>query len=56
MEVQKLRAQFDEVKRRLRALQVSYAMLYPAKLKVVAKGDIHFFDTPKAATQWLDRN
>ena len=43
VEVQKLRAQYDDVKCRLHTLQIPYAMLYPAKLQVVVKGEIHFF-------------
>lgn len=56
VEVQKLRAQNDEGKRQLPALQIPYAMLYPTKQPVVVKGETHFFDTPKSAAQWLDRN
>lgn len=38
VEVQKQRPQFTEVKKRLRALDHQYAMLYLAPLRVVAKG------------------
>lgn len=53
--VQKRRAQFHDVKRRLRDLELSYAMLYPAKLRVVANGTTHFFENPKDAIRWLDQ-
>lgn len=42
-EVQQHRAQFNEVKKCLRALNVQYAMLYPARLCVVARDEFHFF-------------
>lgn len=48
--------QFQEVKQRLCVLQMPYAMLYPAKLRVAALGTTHFFETPKDASQWLDCN
>lgn len=54
-EVQKKRAKFTNVKRRLRTLNLQYTMLFPAKLRVVANGEAHFFEKPAAATQWLDR-
>lgn len=37
------RAQFTEVKKRLPSLELQYAMLYPACLRVVAKDEVHFF-------------
>lgn len=52
--VQKRRMQFQDVKRRLRSLQVPYSMLYPAKLRVVALGSTRFFELPKDAVNWLD--
>lgn len=54
-EVQKLRAKFTDVKHRLNSLNLQYAMLFPAKLRVVANGEAHFFEKPSAATQWIDR-
>lgn len=54
--VQKQRAQFMDIKRRLRTFQIQYAMLYPAKLQIVAKGETIFFVDPKEANSWLDRN
>ena len=54
--VQKQRAKFVEVKRRLRDLNVQYAMLYPSRLWVVARDEVLFFDNSSAAVQWLDAN
>lgn len=54
-DLQKRRAQFQDVKRRLRTLDLSYAMLYPAKLRVVAGDTTVFFENPKDAAGWLDR-
>ena len=54
-ELQKQRAKFIDIKRRLRALDIKYAMLYPSKLRVEALGSVHFFDLPSSAAQWLDR-
>lgn len=55
-EIQKRRLQFQDVKRRLRTLQISYAMLYPAKLRVAALGATHFFESSKDASHWIDCN
>ena len=55
-EVQRRRAKFTDVKRRLRNLQLPYAMLYPAKLRVVVRGQAQFFESAKEAMTWLDRN
>lgn len=60
-EVQRKRAQFIDVKRRLRSLQVPYAMLYPAmlypaRLRVVALNSVHFFENPKDEASWLDQH
>lgn len=54
-EVQRKRAQYQEVKRRLRTLHLKYAMLFPARLRVEEDGKVQFFDDPAAATAWLDR-
>lgn len=55
-EVQKRRLKFVDVKKRLRDLHLPYAMLYPAKLRVVADGETHFFETVAGAVAWLDTN
>lgn len=51
-------AKFAERKRRLRNLQLTYAMLYPAKLHVIAvgHGQVHFFESAKNATAWFTCN
>lgn len=50
-EVQKQQAQFTEVKKHHRALDLQYAMLYLARLRVVAKGEAHFFEKPSLMSQ-----
>ncbi|XP_073405639.1 uncharacterized protein [Dendrobates tinctorius] len=55
-EVQKQRMSYGGVKRRLRDLKLVYSTLFPAKLRVVALGTVHFFPTPEDATKWLDLN
>lgn len=55
VEVQKQRAKFTEVKWRLFALKIKYAMLFPAKLRITDQDGAQFFDTPDAVNTWLDR-
>lgn len=55
-EIQKRRMQFLDVKKRLRNIGISYAMQYPARLRVAAQDTTHFFDSPKDAVKWLDIN
>lgn len=55
-EVQSRRAKFTDVKRRLRLLQLPYAMLFPVKLRDTARGQAQFFESPREAVSWLDRN
>lgn len=43
------------MKKKLRSLELQYAMLYPACLWVVARDEVHFFEKPTLAMQWLDR-
>lgn len=54
--VQKQSAQFIDIKRCLCTLQIQYAMLYPAKLRIVAKGETIFLMTPKRLIAGLTRN
>lgn len=54
-EPQKWRAQFNDVKRHLRSLELKYAMLYPARFGAKAKGEVHLFEKPILAMQWQDR-
>lgn len=51
---QKQRTAFAAVKRRLRDKQLSYSMLYPAKLRVISDGKAQFFLSPVEASRWLD--
>ncbi|XP_041430045.1 NIMA-related kinase 6 S homeolog isoform X1 [Xenopus laevis] len=52
--VQKQRASYQGVKRRLRNAGILYSMLYPAKLRVVQGDRTHFFVTALDADKWLD--
>lgn len=54
-EIQKQRARFGEIKRRLRVQNLKYAMLFPARLRVVGENRAHFFDDPAQAVAWLDQ-
>ena len=54
LQVQRQRRDFLEVKRALRQQELRYAMLFPAKLRVVADGKVHFFTDPDGAWQWLE--
>lgn len=51
---QKQQAQYADVKNKLQCLQIPYAMLYPVRLKIVARVETHFFDNPKTTLQWLN--
>lgn len=50
-ELQKHHTKFQNVENRLRGLNLQYAMLYPACLWVVTRGEVHFFDNPVSAMQ-----
>lgn len=49
-EVRQKRAQFSDDKRQLRNHHLAYAMLFPARLRVIRDGKTHFFEDP-----WLER-
>ena len=53
MEVQRQRNNFNAVKAQLRKMNLSYALLFPARLRVVEADTSHFFTTPKDAWDWL---
>lgn len=55
-DLQKRRAGFMDVKRALRSHKISYALLYPVRLRVEALGTVHFFDAADRATVWLEDN
>lgn len=52
--LQKIRATFTDVKRRLRSRSVPYSMAYPARLRVVHSDRTLFFSSPKEAEDWLN--
>lgn len=54
--VQRKRSKFQDVKKRLLRLQLPYAMLYPARLGITARGKTPFFDSASDAATWLDHN
>lgn len=54
VEIQKKRAVFTSVKKRLRDLNYKYAMLYPAKLKIITDNKSHFFTSAQEVSDWLD--
>lgn len=53
-EVQRQRMSFAAVKDRLRKEGAPYAMLFPAKLRIIYEGKAHFCSCPKEAMSWLD--
>lgn len=52
--LQKRRAEFLKIKRSLQGYDVTYSLLYPARLRVNALGGSQFFDSPKKALTWLE--
>ena len=52
-EVQRRRATYMMVKRQLRSLDIKYALLFPARLKVIYDSSTHFFSTPEDTWTWL---
>lgn len=52
-EVVRRRKAFDDIKARLRKINMDYALLYPATLKVTVNGTQRRFDTPKEAASLL---
>lgn len=52
-EVVRRRKAFDDIKARLRKMNVDYALLYPATLKVTVNGTQRRFDNPKEAAVLL---
>ncbi|KAJ1118533.1 hypothetical protein NDU88_006724 [Pleurodeles waltl] len=45
---------FTDVKRLLRAAGLTFALIFPAKLKILYDKRSHFFDSPVAAQSWMD--
>lgn len=54
-EVQKKRARFTDVKRQLRIHHIKYAMLFPARLRVIHDGKAQFFEDPHTVISWLEQ-
>ncbi|KAG8539029.1 hypothetical protein GDO81_021584 [Engystomops pustulosus] len=52
--VRKQRAQFTEVRARLRDKGYKYSMMYPAKLRIVDGQKTRFFTCPTEALHWAD--
>lgn len=55
-ELQRRRESFVEIKRTLQKYDVKYALLYPARLRVEAMGEVLFFDSPGGVTHWYEEN
>lgn len=53
-EVQRSRAKFTDVCKRLQRLQATYVMLYPARLCITAGGQAHFLNFTASASNWID--
>lgn len=54
LDLQKRRAEFLGVKRSLQKFDITYALLYPARLRINALGGSQFFDMPADALAWLE--
>ena len=52
--VQRQRAPFLTVKQEIREQGVQYALLFPAKLRVIVEGNTKFFTDAKEAWDWLE--
>ena len=52
--VQHQRSTFLLIKNILRELGLKYSLLFPARLRVVQNGKVHFFDAPADAWTWIE--
>ena len=50
--VQSRRRSFEEVKQKLRTMNLQYMLLFPARLKVIYHSKTLFFDSPNQAWEW----
>lgn len=50
------RVDMFHLKRTLQNFEVKYALLYPARLRVEAIGEVLFFDSPTGVTRWFEGN
>lgn len=48
------RAKYQHIKLKLREKTIQYSMLFPATLRVVHQGQVHFFQTPANALSWFE--
>lgn len=55
-ELKRRSKKFADIKKRLQRLQLSYATLFLAKLRVTARGQKQFFENAQDAVVWLDQN
>ncbi|KAJ1198317.1 hypothetical protein NDU88_002159 [Pleurodeles waltl] len=51
---QKQQATFMDAKKTLQQLDLQYAMLFPARLRIVTLEGAQFFHTPQEVWNWLD--
>ena len=54
--VQKKQMSFNAEKRTLRELNLKYALMFQAKVRIEAKDQAYIFDDAKAAWEWLEQN
>lgn len=54
-DLHKQRRQFDGIKQELRAMDIRYGLMFPAKLRVTFKGQTHIFESPSAAEVFLKK-
>ena len=52
--VQQQRRSFNEVKAKLRDMNLQYALIFPARLKINIKGRFCFFDDAQSVWDWLE--
>ena len=54
LSVQRQRTSFLAVKRELRESGIQYALMFPARLRIMVDGDSRFYTEPQAAWDWLE--
>ena len=54
VETQRQHKSFDQVKGAMRARNIKYSVLFPARLRVQDGESLRFFNTPREASAWLD--
>ncbi|KAJ1085636.1 hypothetical protein NDU88_005766 [Pleurodeles waltl] len=54
-EIQTLRNTFLAAKRKLRQMDLTYAMIYPTRLRVLSQGVTLFFNTHQEVWSWIER-